>query len=138
MQETRNNCFGLLLLFGTRAYLFSPDESSCCIFSTRNNCCEFLAYYGFIVQGIIQSFLKMPVCGASLSYFFFMPTRIFQMNFFRYHNIFFSFVRSDLKLACLFLSFLAKINKYYTEQILGREDKFITLMHAVIFNVQSS
>ena len=62
MQETRNKCFGskkcsttlcqakkgkhkcrtLLLYFGTRAYMFLPDEWSCSIFSTRNNCCEFL------------------------------------------------------------------------------------------------
>ena len=41
----------LLLHFGTCAYLFSPEEGSCYIFSTRNNCCEFLAYYG-----VIQSF----------------------------------------------------------------------------------
>ena len=36
----------LLLHFGNRSYLFSPDERSCYIFSTRNNCCEFLASYG--------------------------------------------------------------------------------------------
>ena len=58
----------LLFYFGTRAYLFSPDEGSCYIFSTRNNCCEFLASYGVISQSVIQSFLKTPVCGASLSY----------------------------------------------------------------------
>ena len=57
-----------LLHFTTRAYLFSPDEGSCCIFSTRNNCCEFLASYGVIIQSVIQSYLKTPVCGASLSY----------------------------------------------------------------------
>ena len=88
MQETSNNCFGskivarpffrrkqvstsaegtLLLLFGTRAYLFSPEEGSCYVFSTRNNCCEFLAFYGVVTQSVTQSFLKTPVCGASLS-----------------------------------------------------------------------
>ena len=36
-------------------------------FSTRNNCCEFLAFYGVTTQSVIQSFLKAPVCGASLS-----------------------------------------------------------------------
>ena len=58
----------LLLHFGTRAYLFSPEEGSCYVFSTRNNCCEFLAFYGVISQSVIQSFLKTPVCGASLSH----------------------------------------------------------------------
>ena len=33
-------------MIGTCAYLFSPDEGSCYIFSTWNNCCEFLASYG--------------------------------------------------------------------------------------------
>ena len=28
---------------------------------------EFLAFYGVITKSVIQSFLKMPVCGASLS-----------------------------------------------------------------------
>ena len=28
---------------------------------------EFLATYGVIIQSVIQSFLKTPVCGASLS-----------------------------------------------------------------------
>ena len=79
MRGTRNNCFGsknvvrrccctFLLLFGTRAYLFSPDEGSWYIFSTRNNCCEFFASYGVIIQSVAQSFLKTPVCGASLTY----------------------------------------------------------------------
>ena len=40
---------------GTCAYLFSPDEESCDIFSTRNNCCEFLASYGVIIQSVFQS-----------------------------------------------------------------------------------
>ena len=45
----------LLLHFGTRAYLFSPEEGSCYVFSTRNNCCELLAFYGVITQSVIQS-----------------------------------------------------------------------------------
>ena len=36
-------------------------------FSTRNNCCEFLGFYGVNTQSVIQSFLKTPVCGASLT-----------------------------------------------------------------------
>ena len=44
----------LLLHFGTRAYLFSPEERPCHIFSTRNNCCEFLASYAVILQSYIQ------------------------------------------------------------------------------------
>ena len=69
MQEIRNNSFGskirstthsnaLLLYFSTRAYLFSPEERSCYVFLTRNNCCEFLASYGVIIQSVIQSLLK--------------------------------------------------------------------------------
>ena len=41
----------LLLYFIALAYLFSPDEGSCCIFSNRNNCCEFLASDGVICKG---------------------------------------------------------------------------------------
>ena len=48
---------------------FSPGEWSWYIFSTRNNYCQFLASYGVIIQTFIQSFLKTPLCGASLSYF---------------------------------------------------------------------
>ena len=79
MQSTRNNCFGskkrsttlrqaktgkhegqnvkLLLHFGTRAYLFS----------TRNNCCEFPAFYGVTFPSVIKSYFKTPVFGAPLS-----------------------------------------------------------------------
>ena len=87
MQEARNNCFEskkrsttlrqaktgkhecrtLLLYFGTRAYLSSPEEGSCYMLSTRSNCCEFLASYGVIIQNVTQSFLKRTVCGASLT-----------------------------------------------------------------------
>ena len=59
----------LLLHFGTRAFLFLPDEGSCYIFSTRNNCCQFLAPYCVNIQSVTQSFLKTPVCGASLTYY---------------------------------------------------------------------
>ena len=80
MRETRNNCFWskirnttllqaktnkhewrrtLLLLFGTRAYLFSPNKGSCCIFSTRNSWCKVLASYGVITQSVIQSLLTL-------------------------------------------------------------------------------
>ena len=91
MQETRNNCFGskkrnttllqtkagkhesrnvintLLLHFGTRAYLFSPEEGSCYVFSNRNNCCEFLASDGVIFQSVIKLFFKTTVFGALLT-----------------------------------------------------------------------
>ena len=59
-----------IFYFVTRAYLFSPDEGSWYIFSTRNNCCEFPASYGVIIQSVIQSFSKMPVFDASLSFLF--------------------------------------------------------------------
>ena len=42
----------MLLHFGTRACLFSPDEGACYIFLTRNNCSKFLAYYGVIFKVI--------------------------------------------------------------------------------------
>ena len=58
----------LLIYFGTRVYLFLPDERPCYVFSTQNNCCELLASYGVIIQSAIQSYLKTPICGASLSY----------------------------------------------------------------------
>ena len=35
----------------------------------QETCCEFLAFYGVITQSVIESFLKMPVCGALLSHF---------------------------------------------------------------------
>ena len=45
--------FCMLLLFcGTYAYLSSTDEGSCYVFMTRNNCCEFLAYYGVNLQNV--------------------------------------------------------------------------------------
>ena len=51
----------LLLYFGTCAYLFLPDEGSCYIFSTRNNCCEFLASSGVIIQSVTQSLYRVVV-----------------------------------------------------------------------------
>ena len=75
MQETRNNCFGSkkhsTTLFqaktgkhecrnvtATRAYLLPPEEGSCYVFSTRNNCCEFLASDGVIFQSVIKPLLN--------------------------------------------------------------------------------
>ena len=58
-----------LLHFGTRAYLFSPKEGSCYVFSTRNNCCEFLATDGVIFQSVTKPFFKTPVFGAPLIFF---------------------------------------------------------------------
>ena len=91
MQETNNNCFGskicsttlcqgktgkhecrnitVTYYFGTRAYLISPEEGSCYVFSIQNNCCEFFASYSVIIQSVAQSFLKKPVCGTSLTYY---------------------------------------------------------------------
>ena len=36
-------------------------KGSCCAFSTRNNCCEFLASYGVNFQSDTNSYLKTPV-----------------------------------------------------------------------------
>ena len=50
-----------------------------CIFD-QNNCCEFLASYGVIIQSVIQSYLKMSVCGASLStWFLFIFTNAYKI-----------------------------------------------------------
>ena len=43
--------------------------TSCYVFSTRSNCCEFLASGGVILQSDYQSFFKAQVCGAFLLYF---------------------------------------------------------------------
>ena len=73
MQETRNNSrnitatYILLLYFDTYAYLSLPNKRSCYVFSTRNKCCEILASYGITNQCVIQSYLKSPDCGASMS-----------------------------------------------------------------------
>ena len=48
--------------------VFAWRIGSCYVFSKQDNSCEFLAFYGVITQSVIQSFLKTPVCGASLSY----------------------------------------------------------------------
>ena len=53
--------------FGTRAYLFSPEEGLCYIFSTQNNCWEFLASDGVIFQNVIKPLFKTPVFGAPLT-----------------------------------------------------------------------
>ena len=76
MQETCNNCFGLkkhstTLLQAKKGkhecrnvtamcccYLCLPEDGSCYVFSTRNNCCKFLAFYGVITQSVIQSLLQ--------------------------------------------------------------------------------
>ena len=42
-------------------------KSRAIFFSTRNNCCEFPAYYGVIFQSDFQSYFKTPVFCASLS-----------------------------------------------------------------------
>ena len=78
MQETCNNCLGLkkcsttLLQAKTVKHECRNAIATTLLlllrFSTRNNCCEFLAFYGVTTQSVIQSFYKTPVCGASLSY----------------------------------------------------------------------
>ena len=53
--SAEKRCWALLLYFDTRAYLFSLQEGSCYVFSTRNNWCEFLVSYDVIFQSHIQS-----------------------------------------------------------------------------------
>ena len=56
----------LLLHFGTRANLFSPDEGSCYIFRPETIVASFLHLMVFL-QSDIQLYFKMPVCGALFS-----------------------------------------------------------------------
>ena len=64
----------MLLYFGTRAYCTRALVLTCFrlrrvvlhIFDPKQFC-EFLASYGVIIQSVTQSFLKMPVCDASLT-----------------------------------------------------------------------
>ena len=56
----------LLLHFGIRAYLISPEEGSCYVFSIQNNCCEFLASDVLFFK-VIKPFFKTPVFGAPLT-----------------------------------------------------------------------
>ena len=76
--------------FGTRAYLFSSDEGSCYAFSTSNNYCKSLTSYGVIIQSVNKSFLKTPICGASLS------RTIYKIAFFLFYMLFFFLILSTL------------------------------------------
>ena len=49
----------LLLYFATRTYLFSPDEESWYVFSTRNNCSKFFSSYKVIFQSDIQAYFTL-------------------------------------------------------------------------------
>ena len=55
MQETHNNCFGLKKR-STTLRKAKTGKHKC-----RNNCCEFLAFYGITFQSVIKS-LFMCVC----------------------------------------------------------------------------
>ena len=88
MQETRNNCFCSKIYSMTlhQAYVCQASSVHCCFISAlvltcfyawqrvmlhifdSNNCWEPLAPCGVIIQSVIQSYLKTPVWGASLSY----------------------------------------------------------------------
>ena len=52
----------------TRAHLLSPEEGSCYILSTRNNCCESLASYDVIFQSDFQPYFSILVWGTAFSY----------------------------------------------------------------------
>ena len=86
MRGTRNNCLGsrkhnmtfcqaetdkheclntaLLLHCCTLTYLFRPDEEYVSFYLTRNNCCEFLACNGVILQSDLQ-YAGKEDCSAS-------------------------------------------------------------------------
>ena len=90
MKETRNNCFDTLLLhFGTCAYLFSPEEGSCYVFLTRNNCCGFLASDGVIFQSVIKSAIEqirlltwdnMKLCTAKVCFITYLREKLWQAS----------------------------------------------------------
>ena len=78
--------FRLLLHFSTRAYLFSPDEESCYIFSTRNNCwCFYSKCYSLIPKQLLQVSVFDGFClqsfhsilNASLCFFFIVSCLMF-------------------------------------------------------------
>ena len=105
MQESSNNCFGSKkrsmtirqaktgkheLIFRTPAYMFSPDEGSCYVFSTPNNCCEFFASYGVTFHVLSNHSLKRRFwCSIVVYRFTFnhIIIRIFFVNFVRFQNI---------------------------------------------------
>ena len=86
----------VLLHFGTRAYLFSPEEGSWYVFSTRINCCEFLASDGVIFQNVTKTFFKV--------YFHFYPILLlmYSVHFLSFVGFFCLFV------LCLLCNFLCK------------------------------
>ena len=76
--------------------------------STRNNCCYFLASYGTI-QSVIQSYMILPVCGASLSDEDMLKSSILKhINFFMHAYICYTFVKINF-LHNIFLNFSNKI-----------------------------
>ena len=58
----------LLLYFGTGAYLYSPDEGSCYVFFYPKQLLRVSCILWCYFQSDIQSYIKMRVCGAFLSY----------------------------------------------------------------------
>ena len=76
----KHECWKVTAMCGTRAYLLSTEEGSCYIFSTQNNCCEFLASNGIIfkvifnhtwyVAVILHSCLPVFACRRVVLHFF--------------------------------------------------------------------
>ena len=100
----------MLLLFGTLAHLLSPEEGSCYILPTRNNCFESLVPYGVIFQGDFQRYFKTPVCGAAFSYSYFVFTSKNTSTIFtiyRYHITQSWFTRSFTKISFLAFEFIS-------------------------------
>ena len=93
MPKSNSNIVGmLLLLFSTHAYLLSPDEGLCYVFSTRNNCCEFLALYGDTFQSVIKSYNSIISLALILLNFI-----AFEFSFkFIIHSFLISLVADDL------------------------------------------
>ena len=53
-----NSCY-ISLYFSTPAYLFWPEEGSCYVFSTWNNCCEFLASDGLFFKVLLNHYSEL-------------------------------------------------------------------------------
>ena len=83
MQETRNKCnvafrHSCLPVFARRRVVLR--------FSIRNNCCEFLAFYGVITQSVTQSFelaeyLCVEIYANAFIRFLYMHKKLKKCNF---------------------------------------------------------
>ena len=96
------------LYFGSRTYLFLPDEGYCYIFSTRNNCCKSLASCGVVIQSVIQSHVS--------TFFFFSVVTLKFQNLHRKRTIICTHITffQIIKLKCLSVVLIkASLSKFF-------------------------